>query len=87
MNIVNTTWRAKWDNNMVDFFIAPNGVVLATHPLIKAVTGMDRVEGRWRIDYDTAHVEITLGGRTYHHKILISGAHMYLNNEKLERVN
>ena len=51
-NIVGTEWRVKADNYVLKVTIGPNGVCYATHPLLKSVTGMDYIEGRWRIEYD-----------------------------------
>ncbi len=86
-NIVGTRWRADWEGNMVDFIIAPNGLLYASHPLIKAVTGQDRVEGTWRVEYDRAYVYVRLGDKEYKHTIKIIGDAMYRGQDKLEQVH
>jgi len=84
-NIVGTEWRVKADNYVLKVTIAPNGVCYATHPLLKSVTGMDYIEGRWRIEYDKAYIEAHVGNQHVSEVLTISGNNLYAGKVKVDR--
>ncbi len=84
-NLVGTEWRVKANNYVLKVTIGPNGVCYATHPLLKSITGMDYIEGRWRIEYDKAYIEAHVGNQHLSEVLTISGNNLYAGNVEVER--
>ncbi|HDP34725.1 MAG TPA: hypothetical protein ENN29_06390 [Candidatus Hydrogenedentes bacterium] len=85
-NLVGTEWEFKWENYRIKITIAANGVLYATHPLMRSVTGMDYFEGRWSVAYDKAIIEARFGDEYLYEELIISGNNLYTKNgEKVQR--
>lgn len=84
-NLVGTEWAVVVENYKVKITLAPGGVCYATHPMAKAVTGMDYLEGRWRVEYDKLHVQTNFGGHVYSVVLKISGNNIYYGKDKVQR--
>lgn len=84
-NLIGTEWLMEADKYKIKITIAPNGVCYATHPMIKSITGMDYLEGRWRINYDKVYVEANIGGRHWSAELKISGNSLYSNTREVKR--
>ena len=76
-NLIGTQWQAQIDQFVVKISVAPSGVLYATHPLAKSLTGADYLEGRWRVDYDKVYVSFSLSGREFSTVFKISGSNLY----------
>lgn len=86
-NLIGSEWQVQVEQYKIKITVAAGGVLYATHPLAKAITGMDYLEGRWRIEYDKFHVSTSFGGREYSTTLKISGSNMYyIEGNKFEKV-
>ena len=86
-NLINTEWQVQVEQYKIKITVAAGGVVYATHPLAKAITGMDYLEGRWRISGNEFYVETSFGGRVYSTTLRISGMNLYyIEGNKYEKV-
>ena len=89
MNLIGTEWMVQVDQYKIKITLAAGGVCYATHPLAKAVTGMDYLEGRWRVENDKFYVSTNFGGKEYNTICRISGNNLYYidgeNYRKVER--
>lgn len=77
MNLIGTEWQVQVEQYKIKVTLAPGGVCYATHPLAKAITGMDYLEGRWRVDYDKFYISTSFGGKEYSTTLKISGSNLY----------
>lgn len=84
-NLVGTEWAVIVENYKVKITLAPGGVCYATHPMAKAVTGLDYLEGRWRVEYDKLYVQTSFGGQVYSVVLKISGNNIYYGKDKIQR--
>lgn len=86
-NLIGTEWMVQVEQYRVKITLAAGGVCYATHPLAKAITGIDYLEGRWRVDYDKLHVSTAFGGQEYTVDLKISGNNIYyVEGDKYERI-
>lgn len=89
MNLIGTEWMVQVEQYKIKITLATGGVCYATHPLSKAITGMDYLEGRWRVENDKFHVSTSFGGKEYNTVCKISGNYLYYiegeNYRKVER--
>ena len=76
-NLVGSEWQVQLEQYKVKVTLAAGGIAYATHPMAKALTGMDYVEGRWRIQYNKMFVNANLGGNELAIELRISGAKVY----------
>ncbi len=76
-NLVGTVWQVQVEQYRVKITCAAGGVAYATHPMAKALTGMDYIEGRWRIQYDKLFVNTSLGGNEMAMELRIAGSKLY----------
>jgi len=81
-NLVGTEWQVQVENYKVKVTIAAGGVAYATHPMAKALTGMDYVEGRWRVEYNKMFVNASIGGNDLSIELRISGSRLYALEKK-----
>lgn len=84
-NLVGTEWLMEADRYKIKITLSPNGVCYATHPMIKTITGMDYIEGRWRVNYDKVYVEFNIGGRHWSADLKISGNNLYSGTREIKR--
>lgn len=89
MNLIGTEWMVQVEQYKIKITLAAGGVCYATHPLAKAITGMDYLEGRWRVENDKFYVSTSFGGKEYNTICKISGNSLYYiekdNFRKVER--
>lgn len=76
-NMIGTEWRLEWEQYTLKVTIAPNGVCYVTHPLMRSLTGMDYIEGRWGVTYDKAFIEGYLGTNHFRYDLTICGHTIY----------
>lgn len=84
-NLVGTEWRVRAEGFEIKVTIAANGVCYATHPLLKSMTGLDYVEGRWRVEYDKAYIEAQFGNQRFNEVLTIRGHNLYSGDRRVER--
>lgn len=77
MNLVGTEWSMTLEQYTLKVSVAAGGVIYATHPLLKAITGVDYLEGRWRLEYDKVYITASFGGKEHSITLKISGDKMY----------
>lgn len=82
MNLIGTEWMVQVEQYKIKITLAAGGVCYATHPLSKAVTGMDYLEGRWRVENDKFYVSTNFGGKEYNTACKISGNNLYYVDDK-----
>ncbi len=76
-NLTGTSWIMPQGEHQLTVTLAAGGVLYITHPLAKALTGMDYLEGRWRVNYDQAQIFGKFGGQEYSYNVKISGTNLY----------
>ncbi len=81
-NLIGSNWQVQVDQYKIKVTLAAGGVAWATHPMAKALTGMDYAEGRWRVQYDKMFVNASLGGNDYAIELRISGSKIYAMDKK-----
>lgn len=84
-NVVGTEWQVEAEGFILRITVAPNGVLYATHPLMKSMTGLDYVEGRWRIEYDKLYVQAQLGTQYFNEVLDIRGYNLYSGSSQVKR--
>ena len=77
MNLIGTEWMVQVEQYKIKITLAAGGMCYATHPLSKAITGMDYLEGRWRVENSNFHVSTSFGGKEYNTVCRISGNNLY----------
>lgn len=77
MNLIGTEWQIQAENYKIKVTLASGGVCYATHPLSKAIAGVDYLEGRWRVENDKFYVFTSFGGKDYNTVCKISGNNIY----------
>jgi hypothetical protein len=82
LNLVGSEWQVQVENYKIKITLAAGGVCYATHPLAKAITGVDYLEGRWRVEGDQFHVSTAFGGKEYGTTLKISGSNLYYVESK-----
>ncbi len=86
-NLIGTEWMVQVEQYKVKITLAAGGVCYATHPLAKAITGVDYLEGRWRVEYDKLHVSTSFGGQEHAVTLKISGNNLYyMEGARHERI-
>ncbi|MFA7692683.1 MAG: hypothetical protein GX117_01000 [Candidatus Hydrogenedentes bacterium] len=87
MNLIGTEWQVQISQYKIKLTLASGGVFYATHPLSKAVAGVDYLEGRWRIDGNKFYLSMSFGGRDYAEEGIISGNNIYhLESGKYQKI-
>ncbi len=81
-NLVGSEWQVPVEQYKVKVTLAAGGIAYATHPMAKAMTGMDYLEGHWRVQNDRIHVNANLGGNEYNIELRISGSKIYFMDKK-----
>ena len=81
-NLVGSEWQVQVEQYKVKVTLAAGGVAYATHPMAKALTGLDYVEGHWRLQYDKIIVNASLGGNEREIELRISGSKVYSLDKK-----
>ncbi len=81
-NLINSEWQITVEKYKIKVTLAAGGAVYGTHPMAKTLTGMDYLEGRWRVEYDKLYVSTNFGGNEYNVKLHISGMNVYFIDEK-----
>lgn len=81
-NLVGTEWQVQIEQYKVKVTLAAGGVAYATHPMAKALTGLDYVEGHWRLQYDKIQVNASLGGNEREIELRIAGSKVYSLDKK-----
>ena len=77
-SLVGSSWEFFFQSYKVKLTFAANGVAYATHPMAKALTGMDYIEGRWRLQYNKLFLNASVGGNEINYEFQISGTKVYL---------
>lgn len=77
MNLIGTEWQIQVEQYKIKVTLASGGVCYATHPLSKAIAGVDYLEGRWRVENDKFFVFTSFGGKDYSTECKISGNNIY----------
>lgn len=86
-NIVGTEWQVQVEQYKIKITVYAGGVLVATHPLAKAITGMEYLEGRWRFEGDKFIVSTSFGGKEYGATLKVSGDKLYyVEGDKYELV-
>ncbi len=81
-NLIGSEWQVQVDQYKIKVTLAAGGIAYATHPMAKAMTGMDYIEGRWRLQYDKIFINASLGGNEYAIELRISGSKVFAVNKK-----
>jgi len=76
-NLIGSEWQVQVEQYKVKVTLAAGNIAYATHPMAKAMTGMDYLEGRWRVQGDRVFVNTSLGGNEYSTELRISGSKLY----------
>ncbi len=76
-NLISSNWQFAFQNYKVKLTFAANGIAYATHPMAKALTGMDYIEGRWRVQQNKLFLNSNAGGNEIEQEFLISGDSIY----------
>ncbi len=86
-NLVGSEWQVQVEQYKVKITLAAGGIGYATHPLAKAITGMDYLEGRWRVNYDQLSISTNFAGQEHSVTLKISGSNVYyIQGSKYEKV-
>ena len=75
--LTGTSWALVSDNYRMKVTLAPGGVLYITHPMAKALTGLDYIEGKWRVEYNKLYVNATAGGNEVARELRIGGNRLY----------
>ncbi len=76
-NLTGTSWALVSSNYRMKVTLAPSGVLYITHPMAKALTGMDYIEGKWRVEYNKVFVQASAGGNDVSRELRIGGNKLY----------
>ena len=76
-NLIGSEWQVQLEQYKVKVTLAAGGIAYATHPMAKALTGMDYVEGRWRLQYNKMYVNANLGGNELAIELRVAGSKVY----------
>jgi hypothetical protein len=76
-NLIGSNWQFSFQNYKVKLTFAAGGIAYATHPMAKALTGLDYIEGRWRIEYNKVFLNASAGGNEISEEFLVSGSKIY----------
>jgi hypothetical protein len=76
-NLIGTEWQLQLEQYKFKVTLSAGGVCYGTHPLVKAITGMDYIEGRWRVEGNKFHIRASLGGQEYVQELTIAGSNLY----------
>lgn len=90
VNLIGSEWQLNLDQYKIKVTLSAGGVLYATHPLAKAITGMDYLEGRWRVENNKVFVNTSIGGKERGAELIVAGNNLYHidskgNAEKIER--
>jgi len=80
-NLVNSTWQFFFQTYKVKMTLAPNGVLYVTHPMARALTGLDYIEGRWNVQGNKLHIHASPGGNDLNYEFIIGGTRIFLLKE------
>lgn len=81
-NLIGTEWQVQIEQYKIKVTLSAGGICYATHPLAKAITGMDYIEGRWRVENNKFFVSTALAGQEKSVELRIAGNHLYHLNSK-----
>ena len=81
-NLVGTEWQVIAQNYKIKITLGPGGVCYASHPMAKALTGMDYVEGRWNVQGDKLHASASVAGYSADVALTISGMKLFYVDPK-----
>ena len=81
-NLIGSEWQVQADQYKIKVTLAAGGIAYATHPMAKAMTGLDYVEGRWRVQSEKIFVNASLGGNEYNIELHISGSKIFALDKK-----
>ena len=89
-NLIGTEWQMNLDQYKIKVTLSVGGIFYATHPLAKAITGMDYLEGRWRVEGNKLFVNTDISGKDKSIELVIAGTELYHVSsrgkvEKIER--
>lgn len=84
-NLIGTEWLMETGQYRIKVTVAPNGVLYATNPILKSITGLDYLEGRWRIAYDKLYLQANIGGQHWAAELTISGDKIFSNDGEVPR--
>ncbi len=76
-SLINTEWQAKADKYVLKITLAAGGICYVTHPMMKSMTGLDYIEGRWSVNYDKMHFEVHTNGMDLAYDLIIAGPNLY----------
>jgi hypothetical protein len=76
-NLTGTGWQVFIQGYNVKLSFGPGGTAYVTHPMTKALTGREYIEGRWRVDGKTIYVDFVVGPQEVHEQVRISGDKLY----------
>ncbi len=76
-SLTGTSWQVLIQGYTVKLSFGPGGTAYVTHPMTKALTGQDYIEGRWRVEGNTVYVDFAVGAQEVHQMIRISGDKLY----------
>jgi hypothetical protein len=76
-NLTGSNWQVFIQGYNVKLSFGPGGTAYVTHPMTKALTGREYIEGRWRVEANTIYVDFIVGPQEVHEKIRISGDKLF----------
>ena len=76
-SLAGTSWALVSSNYRMKVTLAPGGVLYITHPMAKALTGLDYVEGKWRVEYNKVFVSASATGNDVSRELRIGGNRLY----------
>ncbi len=79
-SLAGTSWALVSSNYRMKVTLAPGGVLYITHPMAKALTGLDYIEGRWRVEYNKLFVSASAAGNDVSRELRIGGNRLYSLN-------
>jgi hypothetical protein len=83
-NLIGTTWALESSGYRMKVTLAPGGIIYLTHPMAKALTGLDYIEGKWRVEYNKVFVNASAGRNEVARELRIGGNKLYSLNSKGE---
>jgi hypothetical protein len=76
-NLVGTQWAVEVQGYRAKLSIVAGGIGYITHPMAKALTGMDYFEGRWRVEGSHLYITANAAGREMNYDLRIAGDKLY----------
>ena len=76
-SLINSEWKFFFQSYKVKLIFAAGGVAYAYHPMAKSLTGVDYIEGRWRVEYDKLYLNASFNGNELNYEFRIAGPKIF----------